>query len=251
MRGSVKIILVTVLAAVLAGCMTTSSNVADPQRAVDTYVQLGLSYLGSGQRDQARYNLLRALELDRNSPSALHGMALLYQTEGEVELAEQNFRRALSEDRNFTQARYNYAGFLYVERRFEDARDQYIRVTQDTNYTRRADAFVGVARSEMRLENDQAARAAISRALTLNPNQPSALLEASDFAWLDNNVAASREYLNRYEAVAQHTARSLWLGVRLAWANNDTNRAASYGLALLEIYPESREAGQYRLSMER
>lgn len=250
MKKSLKaVFLMVVLAG--AGCTTTSSTVTDPQRAVDTYVQLGLSYLASGQRDQARLNLLRALELDSNSPSALHAMALLYQTEGEVELAEQNFRRALSQDRNFTQARMNYARFLYLEGRFSDARGEYQRVTQDTNYRLRSDAFVGLALSEMRLENEDAARAAITRALNLNPNQPSALLEAADFAWIENDIAASRNYLDRYEAVAQQTARSLWLGVRLAWANNDTNRAASYGLALLEIYPDSREAGQYRLSMER
>lgn len=250
MRKSLKAVFLIVALAAVSGCATNSSTLSDPERAIDTYVQLGLSYLGSGQRDQARFNLLKALEIDRNSPTALHAMALLYQSEGEVELAEQHFRRALSGDRNFTQARMNYARFLYLEGRFANARDEYRRVTQDANYRLRPDAFVGLALSERSLGNEEAAQAAITRALTLNPNQPSALLEAAEFAWSDNNVAASRNYLDRYETVAQQTARSLWLGVRLAWANNDTNRAASYGLALLEIYPDSREAGQYRLSME-
>lgn len=251
MKKSLKAVVLTIALAGMTACTTPSSTVVDQQRAVDTYVQLGLSYFGSGQREQARFNLLRALEIDRNSPGALHGMALLYQSEGELELAEQNFRRALSQDRNFTQARMNYARFLYLEGRFLDARNEYQRATQDTNYRLRSDAFVGLALSEMRLGNTETAQAAITRALNLNPNQPSALLEAADFAWNDNNIAAARNYLDRYETVAQQTARSLWLGVRLAWANNDPSRAASYGLALLEIYPDSREAGQYRLSSER
>ena len=96
-----------------------------------------------------------------------------------------------------------------------------------------------------------AAREALNRALTLNPSNASALLEVAELAWTENDVAASRAYLDRFESIAQQTAASLWLGVRLAWANNDSNRAASYGLALLEIYPDTREAGQYRLSMER
>lgn len=251
MNKSLKAIFLILAFGALLGCTATNTSVGNQQRAVDTYVQLGLSYLGSGQRDQARFNLLRALELDRNAPNALHAMALLYQTEGEVELAEQHFRRALAQDRNFTMARFNYARFLYVERRFDDARAEFLRVTQDTNYTRRADAFVGLAQSEMRLGNNEAGQAALTRALTLNPNQPTALLEAAELAWSDDNPSASRNYLNRYEALAQQTARSLWLGVRLAWANNDPNRAASYGLALLEIYPDSPQAEQYRLSMER
>ena len=241
-------LLVTVIA--LAGC-TPASTVVDQQRSIDTYVQLGLSYLGSGQRDQARFNLLKAMELDRNSPAALHAMALLYQSEGEVVLAEEHFRRALSQDRNFTQARMNYARFLYLEGRFANARDEYLRVSQDANYRLRPDAFVGLALSELRLGNTAVARVALNRALTLNPTNASALLEVAELAWAENDIAGSRSSLDRYESVAQQTARSLWLGVRLAWANNDADRAASYGLALLEIYPDSREAGQYRLSMER
>ncbi len=235
----------------LTACTSTpSSQVADPDKAIETYVQLGLGYLGNGQREQARFNLLKALELDRNHAGALHGMALLYQTEGELELAEQNFRRALAQEPGFTQARMNYARFLFLQGNHQRARDEYQRVTQDTNYRLRPDAFVGLALSEFQLGNRDAGRDALNRALRLNPNMAAALLEAAEIEWSDGNYPAARDYLTRFEAVARQTARSLWLGVRLARVFNDTNRAASYGLALLEIYPESREANQYRLTRD-
>ncbi len=243
-----KLGMMAVALMLVAGCALPTSSVVDQQRAIETYVQLGLNYLGSGQRDQARFNLLKALELDRNAPEALHGMALLYQSEGEVALAEQNFQRALSQDRDFTQARMNFARFLFLEGRFDRARAEYLRVTQDANYRLRPDAFVGLGLSELELGNREGARLALNRALSLNPNQATALIEAAELAWDEQDYAQARNYLDRFERVARQTPASLWLGVRLAWTAQDRDRAASYGLALTQIYPDSNEALLYRQS---
>lgn len=233
---------------VLAGCAGQSADVEDRREAVETYVQLGLNYLGSGQRDQARFNLLKALEMDKKAPNALHGMALLYQSEGEADLADEHYRKALRQDRNFTQARMNYARFLFLEERYDEARDHYAKVAENPNYRLRPQAFVGLALSHQRLGNQEASKQALDRALQLNPGLSSALMEAAEIAYEEERYDLARDYLKRFESSAQQTPRSLWLGVRLARQANDKDRAASYGLALLEIYPDSSEADKYRQS---
>jgi type IV pilus assembly protein PilF len=46
----------------------------------------------------------------------------------------------------------------------------------------------------------------------------------------------------------QHSAKSLWLGVRIARAQNEAVNAATYGLILRSLYPESIEYSQYKES---
>ena len=108
----------------LASCGSNPTSLGgDPQGALSDYIQLGQSYLREGRRDQARFNLLKALDIDSRSPEANNVMALLYETEGEVELAKQLYRRALSSDRTYTPARVNYARVLYAQEDYRSARD--------------------------------------------------------------------------------------------------------------------------------
>lgn len=246
MRYKLFLILIPLL---LVGCTTTttSGNGADLQRAAENYVQLGRNYLSEGERDQARFNLLKALEIDDRNPEANNVMALLYETEGEVELATQLYRRAISEDRNYTPARMNYARVLYSQEEFREARTQYQIVTEDVNYRLRADAFLGVALSNLRLGDIEAAKAALNRTLLLNPNIGQALIQVAEIAFEQSEYALSLEYLERYESTTQESPRSLNLGIKLARVFSDPEKEQSYAFALQNMFPDSTEARELRL----
>lgn len=234
----------------LVGCTTstTSGNGADLERAVENYVQLGRNYLSEGEREQARFNLLKALEIDDQNPDANNVMALLYETEGEVELAKQLYRRAISEDRDYSPARMNYARVLYAQEEYRDARNQYQIVTEDVNYRLRADAFLGVALSELRLGDIESAKSALNRTLLLNPNVGPALLQVAEIAYEQREYALSLEYLERYERNTAETPRSLSLGVKLARIFDEPEKEQSYAFALQNMFPDSIEARQLRVS---
>lgn len=233
----------------LLGCSTTntSGNGGNPERALADYIQLGRNYLSEGQRDQARFNLLKALEIDDRSPEANNVMALLLETEGDIELAKQLYSRALSSDRSYSPARINYARVLYAQEEFAEARTQYQLVAEDVNYRLRPDAFVGLGMSEIRLGNSDAAKEAFRRALLLNPNIGPALLEIAEIAYQEREYPLSMEYLEQYERSTVETPRSLVLGIQLSKIFNDSDKEQSYALALRSMFPDSMEARQQQL----
>lgn len=246
-RNKLRIGIAVFLLALVFGCASNNSRSGNLEGALADYIQLGQSYLREGQREQARFNLLRALEIDSRSPEANNVMALLHETEGEVELAEELYRRALSSDANYSPARINYARVLYAQEQYGAARDQYRRVSEDVNYRLRSDAFMGLGLSELRLGNLEVAKEAFERALQLNPNLGQAFLEVADIAYQEREYSLALEYLEAYERRAIETSRSLFLGIQLARVFNDQNKEQSYALALRSMFPDSMEARQLRL----
>lgn len=233
----------------LAGCTTTntSSNGGDPQRALENYIQLGRNYLSEGERERARFNLLKALEIDEDSPDANNVLALLYETEGEVEEAKKLYRHAISENRDYSPARMNYARVLYAEGEYRDSRNQYQIVSEDVNYRLRADAFLGMGLSELRLGNVDAAKAALGRTLLLNPSIGPALLEVTQIAYEQQHYALALEYLERYERSTLESPRSLMLGVQLSRVFEDREKEQGYAYTLQSMFPDSTEARELRL----
>lgn len=231
----------------ITGCASNGQQSGDPDAALADYIQLGQGYLQEGRRDQARFNLLRALEIDSRSPEANNVMALLYETEGEIELSKQLYQVALSSNRSYTPARMNYARVLYAEGQFQDARNQYEMAASDVNYRLRPDAFLGLGLSELRLGDIESAKSAFGRALQLNPSIGPALLEVADIAFDEREYPLALEYLEAYERRTIETPRSLYLGIQLARVFSDQNKEQSYVLALRSMFPESMEARQLQL----
>ena len=240
-------VLFLLTAALLTACGTQPTAPDPTARALQNYVDLGISHLRDGNRARARSSLSRALELDPNSPAANGALALLHQQEGELDLSEKHFRKALRSDPDFTQARNNYARFLYMQGRFRDSRRQYRRVTEDVNYRLRAAAFIGLARAEKALDNLKAAEAALRRSAELAPRNPPAFLELAALKYTQQDFIAAREFLDRFEAISQPSPRSLVLGSDLAAQFGDPVGRATYEAQLQQLHPTSRQARQRRL----
>ena len=69
-------------------------------------------------------------------------------------------------------------------------------------------------------------------------------------AWLaftaERNLRA-QQYYEQYRQVTEPSARSLWLGIRIAAATGDRDSRDSYGLLLKNLFEDSPE---YRLWTE-
>ena len=55
------------------------------------------------------------------------------------------------------------------------------------------------------------------------------------------NKAHQRRRWERYLELADHTAKTLWLGIRVERDLGDRNTASSYAMLLKANYPDSRE----------
>lgn len=232
----------------LAGCSTTQRGgmATSMDQALSDHVELGLRYLGNGQRDAAREHLNRALEIDDRSARAHNGKALLFQTEDELDLAEEHYRKALRYDEEFTRARYNYGVFLFSMGRYDEAREHFRIAASDTDYDRRPRAFLNLGLAALRLEREDEAIEAFRRATTLEPSFARPYLELADLYFGQGRYREARRMLRAFDRLSESTARSLWLAVRVADHFDDEDTLASKGLALEKLFPDSRENLEYQ-----
>ncbi len=251
----------------VAGCTTTTTTTTGSrtmttsgpsekserersQEALDNYVQLGLGYIGRGDRDLARRSLLRALEIDGRSAAAHNGMALLYQMERDPEPAEDHFRTALRNDRDFTQARNNYGVFLASQERYQEAYEQFRIAAADANYALRPQVFLSLGLIAQRLGKEEEAREAWERAIVLRPDLSAAHLELAEYHLAAQDYPQAKRHLAAYERLAKPSARSLWLAVRVEAAFGNANGVASKGLALRKLFPYAEETLEYQQWLE-
>ena len=241
----------------VSGCVTTTdsrfSREADRDKALSSYVQLATAYIGQGNLERARHHLDRALEIDSGNAEALAAMGLVYSYEGEEQLSEESFRKAVSADGSYTRGRVYYGAFLYGQKEYEGARNQFSVASRDTGYRERGGVFYNLGMTEERLDNLEGAEAAYRRAVELTRGEARSLLSLSRLLVEQDNYTEASRYYSRLQTMIQgntrltHSAESLYTGIRIARYFGDKDQEASMALLLRNEFPESTEYQQYKV----
>ena len=241
----------------LTGCVTTTDSrfarEADRDEAIDNYVQLATAYIGQGNIERARHHVDRALELDDDNAQALAAQGLVFQSQGEDRLAEESYRKALSSDSSYTRARIYYGAFLFGKRRFEEARAEFKRASQDTDYQDRGSVFFNLGMTEERLGNLDGAESAYRRSMEITRGDPRSLLSLSRVLVEQEKYTEASRYYSRLQQLIQrsprlaHSPESLYTGIRIARHFQDRNQESSLALLLRNEYPDSLEYQQYKV----
>lgn len=243
----VNLILMTLMVT-LGGCVTESTGgLPDPAPAenrVNAQLDLARGYLEQGNTERARTSLNRALEIDARSVEAHVLLGVLNAAESEWGVAEQHFKTALSIEPRDAMALNNYGSFLYSRGRFEESVRYLSVLVQDTDYRARSQAYENLGLAQLKVNDREGARESFNRALQLSFQQPVASLELAQLAYDDGDVQAASGYYDGFRSLAQQSARSLCLGMKIAQGQGDSDRMASYALALNNLFPDSPEASE-------
>lgn len=246
---STRVIVLPLLVALLVACVQTTypkKKRVDKEKAMESYINLGMAYLDRNERDAARRNFEKALEIDSGSHEAHNGMALLFQLNGEMGLAEQSYKRALKEKRSYTQARVNYGVFLYRQQRFQEAYERFEEAANDLTYDRRALALAYVGQTAQKLNNGDRAKSAFEHALNIDTQLPLPMIELAQISFDEQDYASAKRYLTQYEKVAKPSPKSLLLGIRIERIFGNRDKEASNALVLRNLYPYSKEYLEYK-----
>jgi type IV pilus assembly protein PilF len=230
----------------LSGCVTESTgglpDPAPPESRVDAQLDLARGYLEQGNMERARTSLNKALEIDSRSVEAHVLLAVLYAAESEWGLAEQHFRTALSLDPMDAMALNNYGSFLFSRGRYEESVQNLSKLVQNTDYRARSQAYENLGLAQLKVNDRDGAWESFNRALQLSFSQPQSSLELSELAYDDGDIQSAAGYYDNFRALAQQNSRSLCLGMKIAQAQQELDRMASYALALNNLFPDSPEA---------
>ena len=240
--------IVLVAAAILAaGCATTSSDNQVSSRDAARYnVQLGMSYLQRGDLEGAREKLERAVQQDPSLPAAHAALGILYERAGKPERAGEHLRRATRlapEDPNMLNS---YGGFLCRQGDRKEGIRYFEMAASNAYYRTPETALINAGVCARGIPDAELAEDFFRRALDRNRGHAEALLQLADLSLQTDRVLQARAFLQRFESVAEHSAFSLALGLRIESAAGDDRAAAEYAARLRREFPESREARNLR-----
>jgi len=119
-------------------------------RFTEAWVNLGLIELERANFQRARRALTKARDLNPDLPAPHHALGLVAEREGRSGEAEGHYRAALKVDPGFAPARVNLARLLFDRGALEDAREQFLRLTQVAPDL--ADGWAGLCESLLRLQ---------------------------------------------------------------------------------------------------
>ena len=206
-------------------------------------VQLGIQYMQRKQYAEALRVLNEAAGRYPQLPDPVSALALVYERLGDARSADAHFLRAIDLDPDDAAIRNNFANFLCRQGRYAEARVQFERAFEDRLYEQPAQLHANAGVCALRIPDLGLAERAFRKALSLSAFHPIALYEMAGISLERGRHTVGLGYLDRFEQRHEHTAASLWLGVRLARGARDLDRELRYARDLSQDFPGSREAG--------
>ena len=240
--------LVVWVSLMLGGCVSaTDSDLTTEQRdaRVKAQTTLAISYISNGNFDLALAPLARALELDPQNPEAMLAQAALLQRQGDSDQAQAAYDDMLRVNPNFSRGRQNYAAFLFDQGQLDAACDEFGLVVQDVLYANRAQAFENLGACRKMQGRSAESLAAYQRSYVLDQSRPLPNLVLAESSLLAGEYAQSRVHFTNFLRGSSQSARSLWVGIRLANAIGDLDSQASYELLLRNRFPNSAEYAEW------
>lgn len=206
-----------------------------------TNLRLGIAYLKRGEYEKSLTKLQKAQAADPRYPPIYNTLGVLHQQLGDKVTAEKYFRQALSLNSSDSSTLNNYGQFLCQEARYDEAEETFLKAAWNPLYSTPEIAFSNAGTCAMAQSRLDAAETHFRNALKKNPRVAVALIQMSQISYETASYLSARAYLQRYLEISPHTAKSLWLGIRVERELGDKNVLSSYTLLLKNKFPDSEE----------
>lgn len=229
-----------------AGCATTSESPekrdSKARQAAEINTSLGRQYLDRGQYEVALEKLKKAISADPSYAPGHTLIAVLYEQIGELELAEQHYRAAVKASPDNGDVNNNYGVFLCSVGRNDQAERYFLQALDDPFYSTPEVAYANAGSCVLESGDLDKAERYLRQSLEYDKNFPDALLTMASLEFQTGDDLRARAFIQRYGAVATHTAESLLLGMQIETRLNDSGAAREYEALLLARFPDSRQA---------
>jgi type IV pilus assembly protein PilF len=235
-----------ILAVLISGCITTTSgNVNTPapkEEIARLNLELGIGYLRQNELEQARTKLEKSIQNNPDNPDAHRTLGLVYERMGELESAEKEYRIALRQAPDAPDVMEQLAVYLCLHGDVDEALKLFNRAVEIPLNPQRYVIYTNAGTCVKRQENLELAETYLRRALELNVQYATALLQMSDVAYRRENFLQSRAFVERYLTAADPSPAVLWLAYRVENALGDKLAADNFAKRLLRNFPRSAEA---------
>lgn len=250
------------LAALLAGCVTVSSNSnsfsdnpsgqsspkipktskAQQRRdAARVHTELAQHYLAQGDLQGALAKLQLALQFDPDYAPAHTVIAFVYERINKLPEAEANYRKAEALEPTKGDTNNNLGLFLCRHGKEQESIAYFNKAVTDPFYATPDAALTNAGICQMNVQNMAGAEASFRDAIARNPNNGDALFHLAEVLYRQGNAFGARAFIQRFDALGRPTAASLQLGYDIESRLGNTDAAQNYLRRLRSQFPGSEQ----------
>ena len=249
MKYLIRIILIITITG-LSACSSNKDIVVekrvqqpDLKQAALLNVQLAISYIEREQYGVAQEKLDKAIEQDPENVDAYTSMAYLKRKVNEFEQAENYYLEALEIKSTNPNIHNNYGGLLCQMGRYDEALEEIKLAYEDPFYETPYLAYANAGICLLDKGDYKQAEKMLRKALRDQPNYAGALIAMAEIGIKMEKYLMARAYIQRYHAIVQPSAESLWLQIQSEKALGAQEHYIKYARKLLNDFPDSDEAG--------
>jgi len=217
----------------------------DRNKAAQTRLSAGLTYLRQGNLQFAKRHLDRALELGADVGSVHFGLAYYFEQIKEFEKSEKSYKKALKLEPKNPDFLNGYGSFLCNKKDYSGADKYFNQAIGNPIYADVESAYVNAGVCARLAKEDAKAASYFRKALNRNSKLPQALIEMAEIEFDKKRYERANRYIKRYEEISKPSSRSLWLALRVAHYLKDKNELSSYALKLERMFPDSDETAEF------
>ena len=243
----------------LAGCAaseqphdtgTIIGEVSDPRNRAKLHTELASLYYSHGNLGVALEELRAASSAD-SSYAPAHGMfGLVYMQMRDNDRAEASFERALRLSPNDADINHNYGWFLCQTGREKASIKYFLHAIRNPLYPAPWRSYSAAGTCMMKMNQAKDAEGFFERALKLEPDEPTSLLNLGEIRYRQGNVGEARKLVARHNKLVTPSPESLWLALRIERRLGERTAEQAFANQLRRRYPDSPEyqallRGQY------
>jgi type IV pilus assembly protein PilF len=229
---------------------TIVGEVGDARNRARVHTDLASAYYERGNMGVALDELRHATTADPSYPQAYELLGLVYMELKDASQAESNFDRALRLSPNDANINHNYGWFLCQNGREKDSIKYFLQALRNPLYAAPGRTYSAAGLCSLRASNPKDAEEFFQRALRLEPDDPTSLLQLAQIRFRQGKVEEARRLVSRYNKLVSPNPESLWLAVRIERRLGERVSEQSYANQLRRRFPNSAEyqslqRGQY------
>jgi type IV pilus assembly protein PilF len=249
-----KTILTTTLLLLAAACAGTAptegpspdnrtivGEVGDPRNRARVHTDLGSAYFERGNLGVALEELRTAAAADPSYAPAHSMLGLVYMQLREESLAAQSFERALRLSPNDGDINHNYGVFLCETKREPDSIRYFMQAIKNPLYSAPWRSYSAAGVCTLRTDKPKEAEQYFERALRLEPDETASLLNLGQIRYRQGKIDEARKLVSRYNKLAEPSAESLWLALRIERKSGERLAEQSFATQLRRRFPGSAE----------
>jgi type IV pilus assembly protein PilF len=220
---------------------TIVGEVGDPRNRARVHTELASLYYERGNYAVALEELRLATGAD-SSYAPAHGMfGLVYTELREKGLAQQSYERALRLSPNDGDINHNYGWFMCQNGREGESIRYFLQAIRNPLYQTPWRSYSAAGVCSVRTKNIRDAEEFFQRALKMEPDEPTALLQLGQLRYRQGNNDEARKLVSRYNKIMSPSAESLWLALRVERKMGERVAEQSYANQLRRRFPGSPE----------